>query len=170
MAGDERRLGDLLRDPREDLDVEIKNWLDLVNDGDHKAVLAKALIALANHGGGFVVLGLELNANGTYQEAPGRPENLGVYDQDLVNGIVSRYAEPSFHCGLEVAEHPDSGLQFPIIVVPGSSVPVRSKRDGPAITKDFYYTRRPGPASEPPQSGQEWDRCSVPACGGWDRV
>jgi len=45
------RLQDLLLDPKESLDVEIKGWLDL-NDNTHKSVLAKALIALANHGGG----------------------------------------------------------------------------------------------------------------------
>ena len=38
-----RRLADLLRDPRETLDVELKEWLDIVDDGEHKATLAKAL-------------------------------------------------------------------------------------------------------------------------------
>ena len=52
------RLQDLLLDPKESLDVEIKGWLDL-NDSTHKSVLAKALIALANHGGGFVITDLE---------------------------------------------------------------------------------------------------------------
>ena len=52
------RLEDLLIDPREGLDVEFKNWLDLDSD-EHKAVLAKALMAIANHGGGFVVIGFD---------------------------------------------------------------------------------------------------------------
>jgi hypothetical protein len=52
------RLADLLIDPREDLDLEIKNWLDLRSDENARATLAKALLALANHGGGFLVLGL----------------------------------------------------------------------------------------------------------------
>lgn len=161
MPDDERRLADLLREPREDLDVEIKSWLDLNNNREHKAVLAKALIALANHGGGFVMLGLERTENGTYAEAAGRPENLAGYDQDSINGIVSRYAEPNFHCGLEIVEQPETGCQYPIITVPAGSVPVRSKRGGPeghGITQNQYYIRRPGPASEPPQNAQEWDR------------
>ena len=161
MPDDERRLSDLLRRPREDLDVEIKGWLDLNNEREHKAVLAKALIALANHGGGFVLLGLERAESGTYAEAAGRPENLTGYDQDGINGIVSVYAEPNFHCGLDIVEQPETGSQFPIITVPAGTVPIRSKRDGPdgrGITQNQYYIRRPGPASETPQSAQEWNR------------
>ena len=48
-----RRLADLLIDPHETLEVELKEWLDIVVNNDHKAVLAKSLIALANHGGEF---------------------------------------------------------------------------------------------------------------------
>lgn len=47
------RLADLLLDPREALDVEIKGWLDLAGSDEHKATLAKAILALANHGGGY---------------------------------------------------------------------------------------------------------------------
>src|SRR5260370_42622076 len=59
-----RRLADLLRGPRETLDVEIKGWIDIVNNQDHRALLAKALIALANPGGGAVVVGFERSQNG----------------------------------------------------------------------------------------------------------
>ncbi len=38
------RLADLLIDPREDLDLEIKNWLDLRGDNDAKATFAKAAL------------------------------------------------------------------------------------------------------------------------------
>ena len=159
MADNERRLSDLLREPREDLDVEIKNWLDLNSNREHKAVLAKALIALANHGGGFVLLGLERVGDGSYAEAAGRQESLAQFDQDVINGIVTYYAEPSFHCAVEVVEQPGTGLRYPVISVPPSAVPVRSKRDGPegrGITRSQYYIRRPGPSSEPPLNGQEW--------------
>ena len=33
-----RRLGDLLIEPHETLEIELKEWLDIVNDGAHKAV------------------------------------------------------------------------------------------------------------------------------------
>ncbi len=48
------RLADLLIDLREDLDLEIKSWLDLRGDNEAKATFAKATLALANHGGGKI--------------------------------------------------------------------------------------------------------------------
>ncbi|MCV0369525.1 hypothetical protein [Filomicrobium sp.] len=48
----------LLAEPREDLSVEYKGWLDL-RTNDHRALLAKASIALANHGGGFIIIGFD---------------------------------------------------------------------------------------------------------------
>jgi hypothetical protein len=46
-------LSDLLHSPREALDIEIKAWLEL-SDPNRRAVLAKGIIALANHGGGYL--------------------------------------------------------------------------------------------------------------------
>ncbi len=59
------RLSDLLLEPREALDIEIKSWLDPAGNNEHKAILAKALLALANHGGGFVIIGLTETDTGT---------------------------------------------------------------------------------------------------------
>jgi predicted HTH transcriptional regulator len=47
----------LLATPAEALDVEHKRWLDLRGNDEHKALLAKAVIALANEGGGVIVIG-----------------------------------------------------------------------------------------------------------------
>lgn len=154
-----RRLDDLLIDPRETLDVELKGWLDITGNADHKATLAKSLIALANHGGGYVLIGFEQAAAGS-APSPGRPGSLAAYNPDTVNAIVAAYAEPVFHCDVAIGSAPD-GLQYPIVAVPGGHrVPVRAKRDGPngQIVKQYsYYIRRPGPQSEIPKSGQEWD-------------
>jgi hypothetical protein len=56
MDFDTPRLLELLRNPAEDLSFEIKEWLNL-GENAHKAKLAQAMIALANHGGGAVLLG-----------------------------------------------------------------------------------------------------------------
>lgn len=155
----ERRLGDLIRAPREDLDKEIKSWLDLNDNGD-KARLAKAILALANHGGGYVIIGFA-EQGGTWTPADPRPEDLAGFSQDAVNGIVSRFAEPVFHCEMHHVPHPETGEIYPVIFVPGGhSVPIRSKRPDPTQTIvqiNQFYIRRPGPASEPPQTGREWD-------------
>jgi len=164
-----RRLQDLLSRAHEELDTELKGWLNLSLEKD-KANLAQALLALANHGGGFVLIGFA-KKNGSWEPVEPRPSNLDSYSQDSINDIVHRYAEPPFHCTVHHVSHPQSGKLFPVVVVPGHhKVPIRAKRHGPNeehVHQNAYYIRRPGPRSEPPQSGQEWDelinRCVMAA-------
>jgi transcriptional regulator with XRE-family HTH domain len=157
--GQVRRLQDLLAYPRESLDIELKSWLDL-SQGEDAANLAKAVLALANHGGGYVLLGF-VEESGDWRPAEGRPGGLGGYDQDRVNGIVHHYADPPFQCEVHHVRHPANGELFPVIVVPGGhSVPIRAKCEGPNgkhVRQHAYYIRRPGPRSEEPRSAREWD-------------
>jgi len=94
-------------------------------------------------------------------ERSGRPTDLTGFTTDTVNAVVGRFAEPAFHCDVEIATDPATKLSCPIISVPGGHrFPIRSKRSGPngqVIQSNTYYIRRPGPQSEPPQSAQEWD-------------
>ena len=121
--------------------------------------MAKALSALANHGGGFVILGLSESENG-YVEAEDRPPNLDGYNQDLLNGIVQNYCDPPFHCAVHFVLGP-SGDFFPVVIVPGGHrVPVRARRDAPSrntVQTHAIYVRKPGPRSETPQNSREWD-------------
>ena len=57
----------LITEPREDLAYEYKEWLDLTKK-DHKdrAKLAKAAIALANHGGGYIIIALQSRGQSLY--------------------------------------------------------------------------------------------------------
>ena len=156
-----RRLQQLVSHPREDLGVEHKQWLDL-GANSHKATLAKAAIALANHGGGFIVVGFEDSGSDLESQHPS-PE-LPAVTQDAVNAAIRRYADPEFHCEVHFLEHPVSRVEHPIVVVPGNTVPVMATRDcDGVIAKHRCYVRKPGPRSEEPQSGAEWrrlfDRC-----------
>jgi len=151
------RLADMVGAPRESLEIELKSWLNLKDDAD-RANLAKALTALANHGGGYVLLGFE---DHTAQEAPGRPDDLSSYSTDAVNSVVEKYAEPGFHCDVHLVEASGTRRRFPVVVVPPGRVPIRTKCDGPNgahIQRNQYYVRRAGPKSEMPQHGDEWDR------------
>jgi len=157
-----RRLQDLIVYPREDLDRELKGWLKPKEEADW-ANIAKSLIALVNHGGGYLVFGFNKDCT---PAAADRPPSIDAFDQDLVNGIVQNYAEPGFHCELHLVTHPQTKEVFPVVILPsGHRVPVRTKWDGPHdakerpghVRKDTYPIRRPGPKSEPPQTAQEWD-------------
>ena len=165
---DNRRLADFLLDPRETLDIEIKGWLDLAHSEEHKATLAKALLAMANHGGGRVILGLRED-NSAFTTDSEAPATLDAYTQDAINGIVKRYAEPAFHCSVHHIRHPSSGCVHPIIGVPGGHrAPIRAKRNGPnnnIVKVHAVYIRRPGPESAEPLTAREWEqlftRCVV---------
>lgn len=159
MLVTKERLSDLLIAPREDLGCEIKNWLDLQGSNEDRATFAKAVLAIANHGGGFVIVGYVETADGVV-EAEGRPATLDSYSQDQINGIVHHYCDPLFHCSVHFVENP-LGAVFPIVVVPGGHrVPIRARRAGPngnTVQNNAIYIRRPGPRSESPQTSNDWD-------------
>ena len=145
----------LVTEPREDIGSEYKDWLDLTTN-EHRATVAKAAIALVNHGGGFIVIGFEDVAAGLQSHA--RPAAIPQVTQDAINAAIRRYASPEFHCEMYAVAHPTTGVIHPVIVVPGTMTePVMSKRDCPGvISQTRCYIRKPGPRSEEPQTGEEW--------------
>lgn len=153
-------LAELLANPREALDIEMKEWLDLADHG-HRATVAKEIIALANHGGGYLVVGFGEDEEGQYAVDPNRPADLAAWSPDSIQGIVQKYADPVIQCDVQHIEHPNGSGKYPIIGVPGGHrVPVRAKAgspDGKKLVPSRIYVRRPGPASEEPQSASEWD-------------
>ncbi|MBL8649634.1 MAG: putative DNA binding domain-containing protein [Sphingopyxis sp.] len=152
----------LLSEPREDLGAEYKGWLDLTQN-EHKALVAKAAIALANHGGGYIIIGMAENG-GTFTSEP-RPDSIPEVTQDSVNAAVRRFATPEFHCEVYAVPHADTNIDHVVVAVPGGMTePVMSRRDCPGvIAQNRCYIRKPGPRSEEPGSQAEWrtllDRC-----------
>ena len=150
-----RELQPLVSEPREELDLEYKDWLDLTTNA-HKATLAKAAIALANHGRGFVVIGFA--ERGSELQSHPCPPEIPAITQDAVNAAIHRFATPEFHCGVDYVTHPKTNVTHPVITVPGNLiVPVMSRRDCPkVIDKNRCYIRKPGPRSQEPQTSEEW--------------
>ena len=152
----------LVEYPGERLAVEYKDWLD-VKTNHGKATLAKHVIALANHGGGHIVLGFAEHGD-TLVSRP-RPPDLSDITQDAVNEAVRRYVEPEFHCEMRVIVRTDTSVAHPVIGVPGGfPTPVMSRRDCEGVIRQYgCYIRKPGPRSEEPHSYGEWesllDRC-----------
>lgn len=152
------RFEDWLISPSETLDFEVKAWLDL-GDAEARGTVAKAMIALENHGGGFLLIGFTEN-HGRLCPDPNRPAGLRQYQTDEINAIIMKCAEPSFHAHVTFQKHPETDEEFPLIQVAGASkVPVRSRSATPkgSLKENVYYVRRPGPASEAPRDGTEWD-------------
>lgn len=152
------RFEDWLLNPRETLDFEVKQWLDLA-DVEHQGIVAKALIALENHGGGFLLFGYK-DVDGTLVPDPNRPSTLDRYLTDPINAIVKKRAEPVFHVEVTLQRHPETGEEFPLVRVAGSSrVPVRSDSETPgkSLRLNVYYLRAPGPESRGPVNAAEWD-------------
>lgn len=146
----------LVDEPMERLDAEYKDWLDL-REEHGKAVLAKAAIALVNNGGGYIIMGMSEDEN-KIPKSVSRPDGIPLATQDAVNSAVTRYAEPSFHCGLRIVPHSATGVQHPVIIVPSTlTVPVMSRRGREDdIQQNRFYIRKPGPRSEEPTTAEEW--------------
>ena len=157
-----QELQPLIDQPREDLGAEYKDWLD-TGKKEHKAQFAKAAIAMANHGGGFIAIGFSENEGRLTSHL--QPDQMPKITQDSINGIVARYCSPAFHCQLDYVENRDTNVCHIVIAVPGNlAVPVMSKRDQQGvIAANRCYVRKPGPCSEEPNSSDEWrslfDRC-----------
>jgi hypothetical protein len=153
MSDGPRDIVALVTEPREDLSTEFKDWLDLRNVRD-RGTLAKAAIALANHGGGFIVIGFREPSLESHE----CPPDIHDITQDVINSAIRKFATPEFHCEMNMVQHPRTGVNHPVISVPGTlTEPVMSKSacEG-VIAQNRCYIRKPGPRSEEPQKSEEW--------------
>ena len=160
-------LSDLVSGRSEDLGVEYKAWMD-TSDKANKANLARHIAALANHGGGYLVFGVD----DTTREPMGETLlDRKLFGQDQIAGIAKRYLEPCPAIRMEEAEH--DGIRYPVVIVPSHGArPVCAKSDGPSdpttrkpigIQQGAIYIRAPGPESRQVRTSEEWsallDRC-----------
>ena len=150
-------LEDLVNFPEESLDAEYKSAIDL-SDAVSRANFARHVAALANHGGGTIVLGF----NDDLTRAP-KTEFADV-DRDAVAGIVKHFLEPALQCQVRVVTA-RTGARHTIIVVPShGEVPICTRKSGPhdsqgcpqGISTATYYVRKPGPSSEIIRTSSEW--------------
>ncbi len=152
MPADRPDLQALVENPREALEVEIKDWMDLT-DKFVRADIARHIAALANHGGGHLIFGFE---DQSLQPNPNGPSSLDSFSRDEISSIVKRYLVPTFQCEVYHIESTATKIVHPVIWVPShGAVPICTKADGPAdehgkhhcirhrdLLHPFYRTRK----------------------------
>lgn len=161
-------LSPLIAAKSEALEVEYKTWMDTA-DNEVKAKLAKHIAALYNHGGGYLIFGVDDSTKAPLGACP-FPSPAKTYGEDAVSAIVKRYLEPHFQCQVVWTEH--AGHDYPVIIVPPhAAMPAIAKSDGPqdakgkpiGIVSGILYIRVAGPASEAIRKYSDWtdllERC-----------
>jgi hypothetical protein len=153
-------LSDLVAGRSEDLGVEYKAWMD-TSEPEARAKLARHIAALANHGGGYLIFGVD----DTTREPMGETTlDRRLFGQDAVAGIVRRYLDPRVPIRVEAAEH--AGVSYPVVIVPGLGArPIVAIADGPqdangrrvGIRLGEIYIRAAGPESAPIRSPDDWN-------------
>jgi hypothetical protein len=159
-------LSALIASKTEALEVEYKSWID-PSDSVVGAQLARHLAALSNHGGGYLIFGVD-DATKLPQGATTLSPKL--FGEDAISAIVKRYLDPRFQCRVEWAEI--EGVGYPVVVVPSHGVrPVIAIADGPSdqkgrpigIRDGVLYIRSTGPESIAIRLPDDWtailDRC-----------
>lgn len=145
MAGaDRQRIKDLLANPVEGLNAEVKRWFDL--DTPHgTSKLVRACFALRNRNGGYLVIGFD-NASGK-PVSNDRPASVReAFHVDKVQALISRYASETFEIELHYEEL--DGAEYPVVQVPSgvrAPVAVKTELAGPdaktSLRKGDVYFR-----------------------------
>jgi hypothetical protein len=164
MANDD--LSALIDSKSEALEVEYKSWIDTSN-GAAAAKLARHLAALCNHGGGYLIFGVDDKTKAPQGATALAPK---LFAEDAISTIVKRYLEPRFQCRVAWAEV--GGVSYPVVIVPSHGArPVIAIADGPpddkgrpiGIREGTIYIRSAGPESIAIRRPDDWtsllERC-----------
>ena len=138
-------LDELLRNPSENYDVEVKNWFEL-NSEKGISKIVKGCIALRNNNGGYLIIGFD---DETLQpNIEERPTNvIEKYNPDTIQEIVSKYSSELFEATVYYPVR--DGLEYPVICIKsGIETPVATKKqlnnpetNRPIIPRDAIYVR-----------------------------
>nr|WP_250813060.1 hypothetical protein [Neorhizobium tomejilense] len=122
----------LVKNPSEGLNVEIKRWIDPATD-EGVAKIAIACLALRNRNGGFLIIGFDDETR--QPDLANRPADpAATFHPDIIQGIVSKYAFTPFEVVVKFGLR--DGVSYPVIAVDaGVTVPVAAKRELVAANK-----------------------------------
>ncbi|MEE1613419.1 AlbA family DNA-binding domain-containing protein [Microvirga sp. CF3016] len=154
----------LLAGGNENLGIEFKQWMDIWVSKSARADIAMHLAAIANHGGGFLIFGVDKQCRPQEQD-PDFPAER--YNQDAISGIIKRYLEPEFQCLVHMHVH-ENGVTYPVVEIPShKGMPIYSTRNAPESTENSQslrqatiYIRDVGPQSVPIRKMEHWHEIS----------
>lgn len=156
----ESDLSELVAGRSEGLGVEYKAWMD-TSQPEVRAKLARHIAALANHGGGYLIFGVD---DKTRQPQGTTELGAELFNQDAISAIVKRYLEPRIQVRVDDAEH--GGVRYPVVIVPSHGArPVIAAADGPqddkgrpiGIRQGEIYIRAAGPESVQIKHADDWN-------------
>src|SRR5262245_31939446 len=115
MTPTEEDLVRLLASPREAYDMELKCWIDPATTHG-EILIARALLALRNNDGGFLVIGFDNKT--ASQTTDSMPQDVRkVFHHDAIQWIVSKYCTDPFPVVVHFVEQ--NGIVHPMIQAPG---------------------------------------------------
>lgn len=145
----------------ETLDTEIKDWLDPANPHD-QACIAKACIALYNHGGGKLILGFDdKTLKPTTHHFPKSVRE--IYHSDNLCPCIAKFAKPLFEVRVKFEkknepEHPiievPSGVRSPVVIKSTDKEKKVFSRQNMVITRTLANQTF---SSSEPQTPEDWD-------------
>ena len=120
------RIQELVERPGESLSVELKRWID-PDSPDGIAKIVKTVLALRNHGGGYLIIGFDNNT--LNPDTENAPENVKeIFHIDKIQGLVSRFASEPFEVMVEFPKK--ESQEYPVIVIPSDvKTPIASKSE-----------------------------------------
>ena len=139
----------------ERLDIEVKALEPLDAKSKYGAQIAKAVMALCNHGGGIIVVGFRKAPEGYYKEDVSDEKIIHTWEKTRLHDLLKRFMDPVPE--VELFIEPGKLSQHPVLVVPPhQTVPVVCTRDSDVTRAGAVYIRKSGPKSEEPSNALEW--------------
>lgn len=113
----------LIINPVESLSLELKDWID-PNTKEGQSKIVKALIAMRNNNGGYLLIGFN-DADGSPN--PNGPDNVSeLFHVDIIQGLISRFSSEAFEISVHYPVLDDN--TFVVVEAPsGVKSPVATK-------------------------------------------
>ena len=121
--------------------LDYKETLD-ISSRNGRAKVAKDVIAMANSGGGIIIVGVAEKTKGHFERVGLSPEELEDLEVSLVNKSLRGFMDPSFH--IAVRRVPDGEKTFVFLEVSAEkNLPIlaKKKNESASLYKGRLYIR-----------------------------